>query len=192
MRYPVAKLLHPKAVLAGLARIADDFADPEQKIPSHGTSLAQVPALHKKVKLTPGTRNLDYGGGRYDHATEFLKEKGVENFVFDPYNRDSKHNAEVKAGAPYDSCTIANVLNVIAEPGARKRVLENARSMVKPGGQIYISVYVGDNSGAGRETSKGWQENRKTKDYQGEIAEVFGEKNVKPAAGGFVVTAGRK
>jgi hypothetical protein len=53
---------------------AEDFADPEQKIPSHGTSLAQVPALHKKVKLTPGTRNLDYGGGRYDHATDFLKE----------------------------------------------------------------------------------------------------------------------
>ena len=179
-----------KTAQSKLLKKADEFHDPEQKIPSHGTSLAQVPALHKKVKWVPGTRNLDYGGGRYDHATEFLREKGVENFVFDPYNRDAQHNAEVKAGAPYDSCTIANVLNVIAEPGARKRVLENAKSMVKPGGAVYISVYTGDNSGAGRETSKGWQENRKTKDYQAEIEAVFGK--AKPAAGGFLVTAAPK
>ena len=88
-----------KIAQSKLLKKADEFHDPEQKIPSHGTSLAQVPALHKKVKWVPGTRNLDYGGGRYDHATEFLREKGVENFVFDPYNRDAQHNAEVKAGA---------------------------------------------------------------------------------------------
>lgn len=44
---------------------------------------------------------------------------------------------------------------------------------IKPDGKAYFMVYEGDGSGVGRETSAGWQNNRKTADYMDEIKRYF-------------------
>lgn len=138
---------------------------------------SRVPALFRAVAFTPGTVNLDYGGGKYDTATEYLAGQGVHNLIQDPYNRSPEHNAAVvrevidRGGA--DTVTCSNVLNVIMEYDVRRHVLEDIRAGLRRGGVAYFTVYEGDGSGRGRVTRCGWQANRKTADYVAEIEQVF-------------------
>lgn len=150
---------------------------------SAGTSLNQVPSGMRKVDWKSGTTNVDIGGGRFDTATEFLKEQGVENLVFDPFNRDAKHN-EVVANRvreeKADTATCHNVLNVIDTEASRANVILQAAKAIKPDGTAYFTVYEGDKSGVGKQTkSDSWQNNRKTKDYVGEIEKYFDDVKVK-------------
>lgn len=149
-----------------------------QQFTSADTSInsSKVPAVFNKVNWKSGTVNVDIGGGRFDTAQEFLKPKGVENLVYDPYNRSKEHNKRISDRLDKkkaDTATISNVLNVIQEKSARFEVLNNARENVKPGGEVYITVYEGNGSGIGAETSKGYQLNMKLKDYLSEVQEVF-------------------
>lgn len=147
---------------------------------SAATSIRQVPKLHKALiaaqALAPGSINADIGGGKYDDATNALASVGVENLVIDPGNRSPAHNRamldRVEDGRA-DSATIANVLNVIPDAQVRRQVLETARNVVRPGGTVYVDCYEGDGHGVGKETSKGWQENRKLASYLTEISDVF-------------------
>lgn len=41
--------------------------------------------------------NRDYGGGKFDNATEYLAEMNVTNLVYDSFNRSSDHNKMVLA-----------------------------------------------------------------------------------------------
>src|SRR5208282_4922149 len=119
---------------------SENPAPPQQEITSAGTSLNQVPASFKAIDWERGTKNLDYGGGKYDTASDFLKNKGVTNEVYDPFNRTEKHNANVYnrfTKTPADTATIANVLNVIKEPAVRQNVLQEVASKVKPRGTVY-------------------------------------------------------
>ena len=158
-----------------------------QQYTSADTSLNQVPAVFKKVNWKSGTTNIDIGGGRYDTATNFMKDKGVTNVVFDPFNRDAEHNRNAfeKIQSKGDTVTVANVLNVIKEAGVRDNVILQAAKALKPDGTAYFGIYEGDASGSGKETSKGWQNNRKTADYVPEVAKHF--KTVKKS--GNVITA---
>ena len=146
-----------------------------QKITSAKTSInrTRVPALfkHPAIQWQAGTRNLDWGGGRYDTATEFLKGLGVENEIYDPYNREATHNERVLAESPYDSATVSNVLNVVQGAENRRSIIKEVLDNVKEGGIIYVKVYEGDGSGTGRLTKQGscWQENRKTSSYVDEL-----------------------
>ena len=129
------------------------------------------------VEFRPGDVVVDFGGGKFDNAVNYLKDKDVTLLVYDPYNRSSEHNQDVlkqvRANGGADTVTISNVLNVIAEPEARQTVLRNAKKLVKPGGKVYITVYEGNKSGAGAETKAGYQLNKDTKDYVDEISQVF-------------------
>ena len=95
----------------------------QQEYTSAKTSLKQIPAgfkiVDKYFTWYQGTVNLDIGGGKYDLMTEALKEKGVTNLVYDPYNRSMKHNADVVNTVlrikGVETVTIFNVLNVIRE-----------------------------------------------------------------------------
>ena len=81
------------------------------------------------IDFAPGSINLDIGGGKYDAGTQFLAEKGVENLVFDPFNRDAAENQNVferMTAGGVDSVTCNNVLNVIAEPEQRSNVILQA------------------------------------------------------------------
>lgn len=155
----------------------DDDWPVEQAISSAKTSLRQVPALFKDKNVQFGDVNIDIGGGKYDLATEFLAERGTQNLVFDPYNRGEATNRAtldfLRDGSRADTATNANVLNVIAEAPTRANVILEMAKAIKPDGKAYFMVYEGDGSGVGRETSAGWQNNRKTADYMDEIKRYF-------------------
>lgn len=148
-----------------------------QEYTSADTSLNQIPAIFKKVPWKDGTINIDIGGGKFDLATDYMKEQGVTNIVFDPFNRDTAHNRKafeiIKAKG--DTVTVANVLNVIKEDVIRENVILQAAKALKPDGTAYFGIYEGDGSGKGKATSKGWQNNRKTADYIAEIAKRFND-----------------
>ena len=163
----------------------DDFESSEQEFSSADTSInsSKLPAVFKRVKFQPGTVNLDYGGGRFDNATEFLADQDVENLIFDKFNRSEEHNKNVikriRQNGGADTATCSNVLNVIKERDIRvNEVIKNIKSMLKPGGTAYFTVYEGTGLGDSKETSKGYQLNKKTVDYIDEVKEIFGDNNV--------------
>lgn len=158
----------------------NDLEVGEQEFTSKDTSInsTKLPAIYKLVTFPEGSLVLDYGGGRFNNATDWLAEKGVEGLVYDPYNRTQEHNREVvrkvrqNGGADITLCS--NVLNVIKEPEARLQVLKNIRMLTKPSGKVYITVYEGKGTGEGKQSKKdSYQLNRKTADYLDEVHQVF-------------------
>ena len=192
--------------------VSDDLADiwdfvQEQEYDSAATSQNQlaggVRAVAEAGLLEAGTVNLDYGGGRYDKAIEYLKQLDVINLVFDPFNRTNEHNREVldviKENGGADSCTCCNVLNVIDGDAAKLTALRNIKRLVKSGGPVYIQTYEGSDkvevddektgkkkqkpSGVGKPTTKGWQENKETKMYLPLVKKVFSDAEFKRVNG---------
>ena len=157
----------------------DDIQEIDQEFTSENTSInsGKLPAIFKMINLEPGTINIDYGGGRFDNVAEYLTQYDVVNLVYDPYNRSKEHNQEVirtvKAAGGADTATCSNVLNVIKEPEVRQNVLQNIRKLVKPNGNIYITVYEGSGKGNEGPTKSGYQLNRRTADYLEEVKQVF-------------------
>lgn len=150
-----------------------------QEYSSRNTSMNKhkVPVGFKKITWKPNTINLDYGGGKYDTATEYLKDFGVENLIYDPYNRDDDFNINTleKCQDGVDSATLMNVLNVIKEIEIQEEIINNIYMMLKDGCPLFIKIHEGDKSGEGRITLKDcWQNNKKTKDYLQIVKKVFG------------------
>ena len=151
------------------------------------TSIKQIPAGFKKFQL--GKRNMDYGGGKYDVATNYLKKHGTENLVIDPYNRNKNHNFNVihdMAITPVQSITLMNVLNVIQSKAERAKVLNTIKVMVdnQDDPVVIIQIYEGDKSG--KPSKKTVQTNMKTADYIPEIQKVFPEWEVQ-RQGNFLI-----
>lgn len=157
----------------------DDLDHPDQEYDSAATSInsTKLPAIYRMIKLEPGTVGVDFGGGKFDNAVEYLRDQNVTLCVYDPYNRSAEHNREVlrtlRANGGADFAINSNVLNVIKEPEARKGVLENIKKITKSGAPIYITVYEGRGDAKEGVTKSGYQLNRKTADYLEEIQEVF-------------------
>ena len=157
----------------------EDLPMVDQEYDSAATSInsSKLPAIYKMINLEPGGLYVDFGGGRWDNAVEYIKDKGATLVVYDPYNRSAEHNREVlrilRENGGADAAVNSNVLNVIKEPEARKNVLENIARITKPGAPIYITVYEGKGNGQEGPTKSGYQLNRKTADYLEEIQEVF-------------------
>lgn len=157
----------------------DDLDHPDQEYDSAATSInsTKLPAIYRMIKLQPGTVGVDFGGGKFDNAIEYLRDQDVTLCVYDPYNRSAEHNREVlrtlRANRGADFAINSNVLNVIKEPEARKGVLENIKKITKSGAPIYITVYEGRGDAKEGVTKSGYQLNRKTADYLEEIQEVF-------------------
>lgn len=156
-------------------QVRDDVVS--QEITSAKTSIKQVAGLFKDKNAKFGKTNIDVGGGRFNLVTDYLAERGTKNMVFDPYNRGMDENAAtlryLQNGGRTDTATCANVLNVIREPDARANVILEVAKCIRDGGTAYFTVYEGDGSGEGRQTSSGWQNNRKTADYVSEIGRYF-------------------
>lgn len=173
------EIMLPTAATGVDVRFSEDEDDQpvKQAISSAKTSIRQVPALFKDKNARFGEINVDVGGDRFDLATDYLAERGTRNLIFDPYNRDEATNRAtldfLRAGNRADTATNANVLNVVAEAPARANIILEAAKSIKPDGTAYFTVYEGDGSGIGRETSAGWQNNRKTADYMDEIRQYF-------------------
>lgn len=71
----------------------------QQQYTSFKTSRRQVPALHKILATNNlfKINNLDIGGERFDDASKFLASIGINNFIYDPYNRSKEHNDNIKS-----------------------------------------------------------------------------------------------
>lgn len=155
-------------------------ASQQQEYKSKDTSRKQIAAIFKAVPWKSGTTNIDIGGGKYDLATDYMKkEHGVENIVYDPYNRTKEWNLKALEAVKGkgDTVTVANVLNVIKESAWRKNVILQAAKALKPDGTAYFQIYEGDESGVGNATQKqeSYQNNMKTADYVPEIERYFAD-----------------
>lgn len=150
-----------------------------QEFSSAATSINsnKLPAIYNMVKFRPGDVVVDFGGGKFDNAVNYLKDKDVTLLVYDPYNRSAEHNKEVlrilKEHGGADAAVNSNVLNVIKEPEAREAVLKNIKKITRRGAPIYITVYEGRGDGVEGPTKSGYQLNRKTGDYMNEVGKVF-------------------
>lgn len=168
-----------KSIYSDTEEDEEDLPMVDQEYDSAATSInsSKLPAIYKMINLEPGGLYVDFGGGRWDNAVEYIKDKGATLVVYDPYNRSAEHNREVlrilRENGGADAAVNSNVLNVIKEPEARKNVLENIARITKPGAPIYITVYEGKGDGQEGPTKSGYQLNRKTADYLEEIQEVF-------------------
>lgn len=162
-----------------LEEAVSDLSHPEQEFDSAATSINsnKLPAIYKMVTFNPGDVVIDFGGGRFDNAVEYIKDKGSTLVVYDPYNRSAEHNEQVLAtleeNGGADAAVNSNVLNVIKEPEARQAVLQNIKKLLKPGAPVYITVYEGRGDGVEGPTKSGYQLNRKTEGYLEEVQEVF-------------------
>lgn len=162
-----------------LEEAVSDLSHPEQEFDSAATSINsnKLPAIYKMVNFKEGDVVIDFGGGKFDNAVEYIKDKGATLVVYDPYNRSAEHNEQVLAtleeNGGADAAVNSNVLNVIKEPEARQAVLQNIKKLLKPGAPVYITVYEGRGDGVEGPTKSGYQLNRKTEGYLDEVREVF-------------------
>jgi hypothetical protein len=160
----------------------------KQEYTSAKTSLKQVPAgfkiVDKYFTWYQGTVNLDIGGGKYDLMTNALKEKGVTNLVYDPYNRSQVHNGdvihEVNRIRGVHTATIFNVLNVIKEPEIQLDVIKLAYNSLKLGGMVFVrSTYMNSAKRSGVTKSGSFQHYLKQEDYLEIVKTVFPEAKLK-------------
>ena len=147
------------------------------------TCTRQIPAAYTCEDLAPvygAGHNLDWGGGRYDDATDFLMHHYVcKNSVYDPYNRTEEHNKKVLQEIPNDltplvSLSILNVLNVITDDHERWLLLNKVMSFVnqfKTCQAIVIQVYEGNRSGVPSKAPH-TQLNKPASFYKGQIADA--------------------
>jgi hypothetical protein len=148
----------------------------KQKYTSAKTSINTLPSVFKKVKFIKGASVLDYGGGKYDKVKKFLRKKGLNCNIYDPYNRPKKENFQalnygIHNG--YDYVVSANLLNVIYEDEVILNILNNMKAQAKGCGEIYVQVYVGSRNGIGKKTTKGYQRNQKPPFYRPYIERIF-------------------
>ena len=129
-------------------------------------------------------RNLDFGGGKWDKATVYLKNNhNCENLVYDPYNRTEEHNKEVANRVQtkgVDSITCLNVLNVIKNKNERYNTLYAIKLLTEVSADIgklpivIFKVYEGDKT-----SNKDIQTCMKTKEYVPEIQAHFPNWSIK-------------
>lgn len=152
---------------------------PVQEFDSSDTSInsGKLPTVYGKIEFPIGCTALNYGGGRFDNTIKFGLANGFTDLIFDPFNRTSEWNSEIvetvnKNGI--DLAILSNVLNVIKEVDIRGFVLSVLANTLNDNKPLFITVYEGDRTGNGRQTSKSaWQENRKMKEYLAEVKEHF-------------------
>ena len=178
---------------------AVELKNGKQKYSSKATAVngkqGKLPKIFKLIPWRSGTINLDYGGGTPDAdvvADAYLEPRGVTNVIYDKFNQTDKHNQAVlrfldsKGGA--DTATLSNVLNVIAEPEIRLEILEDIYQHLKPNGVLYIMGYEGSRAQqeqGGRATGEDqYQTFMKTKEYLGEVSDVFPDAKYK---GGMII-----
>lgn len=146
-----------------------ELNNPEQEFTSENTSINKnkLPAVYRLINIPEGSVGIDFGGGKWDTAVEYIRDLGATLCVYDPYNRTAQHNREMlktlKANGGADWAVNSNVLNVIKEPEARQSVLLNISKITKSGAPVYITVYEGRGDAKEGPTKSGYLLNRKLK-----------------------------
>lgn len=152
---------------------------PVQEFNSADTSInsGKLPTVYSKLEFANGCTVLNYGGGKFNNTIEFGNANGFTDLIFDPFNRTVEWNAAVVKSISengVDLAILSNVLNVIKEVDVRGFVLSVLANTLDENKPLFITVYEGDRTGYGRQTSKSaWQENRKLKEYLAEVQKHF-------------------
>lgn len=188
--HTIAEQLQEDGIFAASYSMEQEFTS-KQTASGNGSfnkGQGRVPALFKKISWRPNTVNFDYGCGyksTQDRISEFLVDKGVDYIGFDKFNQTSQEQEDAWAAIDEvggaDTATCANVLNVVKERDVRvNEIIANIYDILKPGGVAYFDVYEGDKSSSGGQTGKdNYQLKRPIDRYVEEVAEIFGENNVK-------------
>jgi len=162
------------------------YSESIQKYTSRNTSINsnKLPAtFNSRLFDTPaGSINIDLGGGRFDNATETLKQRGISNLIIDPYNRTSEFNhtnEQIAKKNKVTSVTVNNVLNVIMEPEERESVIAKAKSYLKHEGKAFFLIHYKSGKKAGETKKDSWQNHMHPKEYLPEIQKYFNEVQVK-------------
>ena len=150
-----------------------------QQYTSANTSIATLNRIYKILPNMGYNENsiiLDYGCGKYDKNKDYAIENNFEWVGYDPYNRSEEENNKtiqlIKEIEP-DIIVCSNVLNVIKEDSAMMNVLNQIYNYAANNTDVYITIYEGNKSGVGSETSKGYQRNSKLNKYKDYICEWF-------------------
>lgn len=154
------------------------FPNPENKKP-------KIFSLYHKGKINLGIKNLDIGSGKTWELHRWLKNRGIDNYQYDPYNLPhevSETAIRECSNGQCDTATISNVLCVIKEQEIRLDVLKMAYDSLKEDGICYISIY---NSNKKGETCNGWQNGKPKEWYLPEILSVFNNYEIKH---GIIIT----
>ncbi len=166
----------------------------EMAADSAGTSISQVAAGLRKLKILAnikdGAVNLDWGGGKYDKGSDYLRSQGITNLVHDDFNREKDFNKKsikrAKENGGADSGTLLNVLNVIKDKDERIKAVKTPLKYLKAGAKLIIGAYNRNNSKEPLETSKGWQMNQPLSFYKKELEDAGLE--VKRKDGFLIIT----
>lgn len=178
-----------------------------QKYSSAGTSLNQIPSLHNKLINKKIIQDkdiiLDYGGGKYDTAANYIKKLYPNSIIYvhDLFNRKKKHNidveSEIENAGGADVILLSNVLNVVREPKTRIKIFKNLKKFMKKdkSTKVYITIYnaprkvdkYSETDGiVGQESKDGcWQNCQNLDFYVPEVEKVF--KNVKKLGGMLII-----
>lgn len=150
-----------------------------QQYSSAQTSIATLNRIYKLLPDMGYEENsiiLDYGCGKYDKNKDHAVQNKFMWFGYDPYNRSEEENNKtsqfMKVTEP-DIIICSNVLNVIKEDSAMINVLNQIYNYSSDDTDIYITIYEGNKSDVGAETSKGYQRNSKLNKYKDYICEWF-------------------
>jgi hypothetical protein len=109
---------------------------------------------------------LDFGGGKYSEAQNYIKLIGGCCEVYDPYNRTREQNIDALS-KKYDVMMCNNVLNVLTDDVIQSVIhdMQNIVEMCEIK-KIIVTVYERDKSGVGCYTNKNsYQRNEKTSAY---------------------------
>ena len=134
------------------------------------TSIPQVPSgiLHftETGFLKKGDSFFENGAGQYDKTQIAFRNKGIEYYPIDPYNRSAQRNFRVyeamKDNGGVKASGMANVLNVIRDFDSTIKAIEFAYAPLKANGKMQITVYEGNKKGVW----DGSQHNRPLKWYE--------------------------
>lgn len=128
----------------------------------------------------PGTKVLDFGGGRFDDAKNHLAEHKIKCEVYDPYNRTYEENVKATNGK-YDVLLCNNVLNTLTDDVLEKAIKDMILVMKHCDINVaYVTVYERNRTGTGELTAKDqYQRNEKTEDYLPVLKKYFKDVSVK-------------
>ena len=150
----------------------------KQTITSQNTSVNTISKIYSNVTFPYGSVILDYGCGKYDTAINHMASVGCAVLPYDKYNRPEDVN-ERSLNSAFDYIVCSNVLNVLESEELIHSVLSHIQSLMNGSSVLYVSVYEGDRSGCGKETSKGFQQNQKSEWYKRLLENYFKTESLK-------------
>lgn len=144
-----------------------------RRITAYGTTFV---AEH----YSAGTKVLDFGGGKFEDAKNYLAEHKIKCEVYDPYNRT--HEENVKAiNQKYHVLLCNNVFNTLTDDVIENAIKDMVIVMRHCSIEIaYITVYERAKNGIGQITAPDqYQRNEKTESYICRLQKYFEKVSIK-------------